>query len=213
MALLVNGLTATGDKVFVPGQSSDEPSFPLDPQLRGEGGIYCPPANEDSERTPISDWSDSDDEPKVIEPVKTTRKHLRADSNSSPTTSSGHISFPITLDSTTKRRCGDGHSRKPSNRHAMMSISNSLKEVASALGSDPGGPSSPQQKTRAISLLTKLGLTKAEKLAAMQLIRKDTSFADVLLASVEEDVDGDNNNNPECYDMARKYVRAKLRDQ
>ncbi|KAJ7754222.1 hypothetical protein DFH07DRAFT_1029627, partial [Mycena maculata] len=184
---LVDGGVANRDNSFVPGQQGplrpddshedDDQEFPLDPQLRGEGGAF----RGSSPEVPIPGWErsekgDSDNEnPEEIEPPKTVRKRTRAMSDSPEDSVSG------------KRRRSDGHGRKPSAGHAMFAVSESLKEVALALGRDPGGPSSPQRKTKAITVIKKLTIADDDKVRALQLIHHDTSFADVLLALDEDD--------------------------
>jgi hypothetical protein len=197
MADLVDGGVATGTSSFFPGQEHSQPNteeddFPLDPALRGEGGIFCAPSPEE----PI-DWEESnkgsdDDEPKVIavsplfltrnstqnifQALSSSKKRTRANSDTSPTSTGKR-----------QRTDGHGHGRKPSAGHAIFAVSESLKEVASALGRDPGGPSSPQRKTDAIKAVMKMPLHNDDKVRALQLIRSDTSVADVLLAISEDD--------------------------
>ena len=101
--------------------------------------------------------------------------------------------------STGKRQRTDGHGRKPSTGHAMFAVSESLKEVANALSRDPGGPSSPQRKTQAIEAIKKMQLNVADKIRALQLIRADTSVADVLLALDNDD------------DMREQFLLAEIR--
>ncbi|KAJ6467017.1 hypothetical protein C8R45DRAFT_1106431 [Mycena sanguinolenta] len=190
MADLVDGGVATGDHSFVPGQPTvsqanqdDNNNFPLDPMLRGEGGVYRPDAqsqsqsdsqlsdSQDNPGTPISGWEKSDDdEPEEIQPPKNVKKRACAMSGSLSSASTG------------KRQHTDGHGRKPSAGHAMLAVSESLKAVATALGRDPGGPSSPQHKTQAIAIVMKMEIDQQDKIRALQLIRADTSVADVLLA-------------------------------
>jgi hypothetical protein len=149
--------------------NTEEDDFPLDPALCGEGGIFCAPSPEE----PI-DWEESnkgsdDNEPKVIavsplfltrnstqnifQALSSSKKRTRANSDTSPT-------------STGKRQHTDGHGHgcKPSAGHAIFAVSESLKEVASALGHDPGGPSSPQRKTDAIKAVMKMPLHNDETL-------------------------------------------------
>ncbi|KAJ7318056.1 hypothetical protein DFH08DRAFT_715075 [Mycena albidolilacea] len=178
MADLVDGGVATGTSSFFPGQEHSQPNteeddFPLDPALRGEGGIFCAPSPEE----PI-DWEESnkgsdDHEPKAL---SSSKKRTRANSDTSPTSTGKR-----------QRTDGHGHGRKPSAGHAIFAVSESLKEVASALGRDPGGPSSPQRKTDAIKAVMKMPLHNDDKVRALQLIRSDTSVADVLLAISEDD--------------------------
>ncbi|KAJ7145419.1 hypothetical protein C8R43DRAFT_953475 [Mycena crocata] len=179
MVDLVDGGVATGNNSFVPGREApndDEDDFPLDPALQGEGGMYPPPTTKDPIDWPPTD-NESDKEEIRVEPPQSTRKRIRAISDSSPTSSA----------STGKRQHTDGHGHKPSAGHAMFAISESLKEVANALSRDPGGPSSPQRKPAAIAAVMKMNLDNAEKVRALQLIRSDTSVADVLLAFEEDD--------------------------
>jgi hypothetical protein len=75
MASLVDGGFATGDQSFVPGQQpsdtnnthdDDELDFPLDPALRGEGGVYHPESQDDDE-TPLPGWGPSSDDEEPVE--------------------------------------------------------------------------------------------------------------------------------------------------
>ncbi|KAJ7715786.1 hypothetical protein DFH07DRAFT_785543 [Mycena maculata] len=115
----------------------------------------------------------------VAKPPSQPHKRARANSDSTPTSSA----------STGKRQRtgGHGHGRKPSAGHAMMAVSDSLKEVANALARDTTGPTSPQRKAQAITAVMKMDLPNTEKIRAFQLIRGDTSVADVLLAIGEDD--------------------------
>ncbi|KAJ7694691.1 hypothetical protein B0H16DRAFT_1751044 [Mycena metata] len=101
MASLVDGGFATGDKSFAPGQQSsdsnadtnndeddDDPSFPLDPELRGEKGIYRPDTQggqDNNDDRPISNWGPSDSEDNVeVKAPQTIKKRTRAMSDSPP---------------------------------------------------------------------------------------------------------------------------------
>ncbi|KAJ6594787.1 hypothetical protein B0H19DRAFT_1247426 [Mycena capillaripes] len=181
MASLVDGGFATGDQSFVPGQADttnddDDLPFPLDPALRGEGGIYHLESQDDDE-TPLPGWGPSSGSEEPVEPPKSTRKRTRALSDSPPRSAS-----------TSKRHRSDGHGRKPSAGHAMLAVSESLKEVANALARDPGGPSSPQCKAQAAGIVKNMTLGPQKRIRALQLIRADTSVADVLLA-IEDDTE------------------------
>ncbi|KAJ7194982.1 hypothetical protein GGX14DRAFT_677828 [Mycena pura] len=167
MADLVDGAIATGTNSFVPSgptpaidsDSDKDEDDMIDPVLRGAGGVVHAASREES-----IPWELSDDE---VTPTS-SRKRVRALSDASPTTS-GILSL------------------LPSTGHAMMAVSDSLKEVAVALARDPGGPSSPQRKTLAITAVMKMILPNEYKVRALQLIRSDTSIADVLLAIPEDD--------------------------
>ncbi|KAJ6574519.1 hypothetical protein B0H19DRAFT_1230425 [Mycena capillaripes] len=194
MADLVDGGFATGDNAFIPGQNDEDPGFPLDPALRGEGGIHRLDIP-DSPGTPIP-WDPSDDdEPEVIEVPKNTKKRTRAISDSPPSSAS-----------TGKHRRGDGHGRKPSAGHAMLAVSEGLKEVANALARDPGGPSSPERKAKATAAIMQMTqvedeamkLGEEDAIRVLQLIRADTSVADVFLAI------------PEVHSMRKAFLLAEL---
>ncbi|KAF7366241.1 Myb-DNA-bind-3 domain-containing protein [Mycena venus] len=187
MASLVDGGFATGDQSFAPSQQpsdadnthdDDELDFPLDPALRGDSGIYRP-ESQDEDETPLPGWGPSSDneEPVEVEAPKNPRKRTRALSDSPPDSAS-----------TGKRHRSDGHGRKPSTGHAMLAVSESLKEVANALARDPSGPSSPQRKTQAVGIVKNMTLNLQNRIRALQLIRADTSVADVLLA-IEDDTE------------------------
>ncbi|KAJ7101911.1 hypothetical protein C8R44DRAFT_887706 [Mycena epipterygia] len=196
MADLVDGGVATGGNSFVPGQTPRNTSFTLDvdnvidPQLRGEGGVFRAPDIPAEEPIVWPATDDKEEEPISTQPQMNSKKRTRASSDSSPGSSAG----------SGKRQRTDGHGRKPSTGHAMMAVSESLKEVANALH-DPGAPTSPQRKGAAIQVVQNLAnLSRRNVIRVMQLIRSDTSVADTLLA-----ITGD--------DLHEEFLLAEIDDQ
>ncbi|KAJ6532633.1 hypothetical protein B0H19DRAFT_1325579 [Mycena capillaripes] len=191
MAQLIDGAVATGEGAFHPGQQvarAPSPDWPvvlpdndednkIDPYLKGPAGRVDPPTH--TPKTPDSPVSssrpdeNSDMEEVVVLSSSASCRRVRAMSESPQSN---------------KRRRTDGHGRKPSNGHAMMAVSESLKGIAAALTADNTGPSSPQRKTNAIKLIMKIPeLLKEEKTQILRLIRADTGIADTFLAIEEED--------------------------
>jgi hypothetical protein len=75
-----------------------------------------------------------------------------------------------------------GHSRKQSSGEAITGMASSIAELASAFASDAVVPS-PQRKRAAIHAIEDDGdLSENEQIEVYKIIRRDTTFADTLLA-------------------------------
>ena len=80
-----------------------------------------------------------------------------------------------------------------------MAVSGALDKVADGLTANPGGPPSPERKTKAIHMLKDIQeFENKDKVKIMQLIRADVAVADALLAV---------SNEPELRDM---FLHAEI---
>lgn len=176
MCELVEGTYATGEGVVRPGrdytpESSDSASdndtglgddLSIEPALRQNGTLPILPSASNSSEVDIS---------VVVAPftqipkIEASRKREAADSDETPFF---------------KRQ--RGHGRKQSSGQAITGMASSIAQLASAVAGETAVPS-PQRKRSAIHAIEDDGdLSEDEQIQVFKIIRRDTAFADTLLA-------------------------------
>lgn len=200
MADLVEGTYATGAGVFRPGRD-----FTPDPDSSSDGG-----AGEDDTIDPVLQQGTRESisfaaaTPAISAPTPAVPTTMAATSASTTTGATAPSPINATTsqpsrnalsrkrdatesDELTSTKRQRGHGRKQSSSQAITGMASSIAQLATAVASD-AVIASPQRKTAAIRAIEDDGdLSDHEQIAVFRVIRRDTAFADTILAISKKD--------------------------